>query len=155
MGRWLLSLLVLVGCAAAKPPAPAVQGGLDAGEYRVLMERVAEGWREGNATKAVECFTEDALYEEPPRKQFHSGRADLFEFFGGTSGTDKPMHMTWHHLAFDERTQVGAGEYSFRLNRQYHGVVMVQIRGGRIARWREYQTESPLSFEEFSAASRF
>jgi len=155
MRRWLLSLLALVGCAAARPSVPAAEGGLDAGGFRALMERVAEGWGEGNAAKAVECFTEDALYEEPPRKQFHSGREDLFEFFGGRKGTEPPMHMTWHHLVFDERTQIGAGEYTFRLNRQYHGVVMVQLRGGRIARWREYQTESSLPFEDFSAATRF
>jgi len=78
-----------------------------------------------------------------------------FEFFGGEKGTKLPMHMTWHHLVFDPDTQVGAGEHAFRLNRQYHGVVMVQLRGGQIERRREYQTESSLSFEEFSAATRF
>ena len=87
--------------------------------------------------------------------QVHSGPADLFEFFGGTNGTDKPMRVTWHHLVFDARTQIGAGEYTFRLNRQSHGVVMVQLRGGRIARWQESQTESSLPFEDFSAATRF
>ena len=154
MRPWLLSCLVLAGCAGARSTGTPT-GALDAEGFRALMEQVAAGWREGNAAKAVECFTEDALYEEPPRKQFHSGRADLFEFFGGEKGTAKPMYMTWHHLAFDPVTQVGAGEYTFRLNRQYHGVVMVKLRDGRIARWREYQTESSLSFEEFSAATLF
>ena len=154
MLRWLLVCLGLAACAAPRSP-PTPTGGLDVEGFRALMEHVAAGWREGNAAKAVEYFSEDALYEEPPRKQFHSGRADLFEFFGGEKGTERPMHMTWHHLVFDPATQVGAGEYTFRLNRQYHGVVMVQVRGGRIARWREYQTESSLSFEEFSAATRF
>jgi hypothetical protein len=65
------------------------------------------------------------------------------------------MRMTWHDLVFDEASQVGAGEYTFKLNGQYHGVVMVQLRGGLIACWREYQTASPLSWEEFSAATRF
>ncbi|RPH69630.1 MAG: hypothetical protein EHM78_14580 [Myxococcaceae bacterium] len=154
MRPWLLSCLVLAGCAGARSTGTPT-GALDAEGFRALMEQVAAGWREGNAAKAVECFTEDALYEEPPRKQFHSGRADLFEFFGGEKGTAKPMHMIWHYLAFDPISQVGAGEYTFRLNRQYHGVVMVKLRDGRIARWREYQTESSLSFEEFSAATRF
>lgn len=154
MRRWLLVCLALAACAGPRS-APTPPGGLDVDGFRALMERVAAGWREGNAAKAVECFTEDALYEEPPRKQFHSGRADLFEFFGGEKGTELPMHVIWHHLVFDPGTQVGAGEYTFRLNRQYHGVVMVQLRGGRIVRWREYQTESALPFEEFSAATRF
>ena len=154
MRRWLLSCAVLAACAGPRSP-PTPSAGLDEDGFRTLMERVAAGWREGNARKAADCFTEDALYEEPPRQQFHAGRADLFEFFGGERGTDLPMQMTWHHLVFDPSTQVGAGEYTFRLNRQYHGVVMVQLRGGRIARWREYQIESSLSFEDFSAATRF
>jgi len=41
------------------------------------------------------------------------------------------------------------------LNRRHHGLVIVQLRGGRIARWREYQIESSLTFEEVPAASRF
>jgi hypothetical protein len=32
---------------------------------------------------------------------------------------------------------------------------MVKLREGRMAPWREYQTESALWFEEFSAATRF
>jgi hypothetical protein len=108
MGRWLLVCGALAACAAPRS-APTPPGGLDAEEFRALMERVA--------AKAVECFTEDALYEEPPGKQLHSGRADLFEFFRGERGTELPMHMTWHHLVFDPATQVGAGEYTFRLNR--------------------------------------
>lgn len=154
MRQWLLACAVLAACAAPRS-AGTPPGGLDQGGVRMLMEQVAAGWREGNATKAAERCTEDALYEEPPRNQFHSGRADLFEFFSRPNGTDTPMHMTWHHLVFDAGTQIGAGEYTFRLNRQYHGVVMVQLRGGRIARWREYRSESSLPFEEFSAATRF
>jgi len=32
---------------------------------------------------------------------------------------------------------------------------MAELCGGRIARWREYQTESSLPFAEFSGATRF
>jgi hypothetical protein len=155
MRRSFQVTVILLCCACTRPPPQAPAGGLDVEGFHSLMERVAEGWREGNATRAVECFTEDAVYEEPPRKQFHAGRADLFEFFGGAKGPEVPMKMAWHHLVFDPKTQIGAGEYTFRANRQYHGVVMVQLRGGRIARWREYQTESPLAFKDFSAATRF
>jgi hypothetical protein len=70
--------------------------------------------------------------------------AHRFELFGGKRVTELPMQMTWHHLGFEPGTQVGAG-----------GVVMAKLRGGRIERWREDQTESSLSFEEFSAATRF
>jgi hypothetical protein len=49
-----------------------------------------------------------------------------FEFCGGEEGTEPPMQMIWHHRVFDPGT-----------------------------RWRESQTESPLSFEEFLEATRF
>jgi hypothetical protein len=65
------------------------------------------------------------------------------------------MKMAWHHLVFDEASQVGAGEYTFEMNNRYHGVVMVHIRDGRIANWREYQYQSTLSFEEFAGENRF
>lgn len=44
------------------------------------------------------------------------------------------MTMRWHHLAFDEATGVRFGEYTFALNRQYHGVVVVKVVDGVIAR---------------------
>ena len=65
------------------------------------------------------------------------------------------MKMTWHHLVFDEATQVGSGEYTFQMNNRYHGVVMVRIRDGKIANWREYQYRSPLSFEQFAGENLF
>ena len=65
------------------------------------------------------------------------------------------MKMTWHHLAFDEATQVGFGEYTFQMNNRYHGIVVVRIRDGRIANWREYQYQSPLDWETFVDENRF
>ncbi len=38
------------------------------------METVAAGWNAGDARKAADGFTEDALYLEPPDKQFYAGR---------------------------------------------------------------------------------
>lgn len=140
--------------ALASTPAPAA-GPLTTAQFKALMSSVSDGWNEGNARKAADCFTEDAVYSEPPRKQFYRGRAQLYEFFGGGTKPDPPMKMAWHHLAFDETSQVGAGEYTFEMNRRYHGVVIVRIRDGRIANWREYQYQSTLSFEEFAGENLF
>ncbi|MGZ8592111.1 MAG: nuclear transport factor 2 family protein [Actinomycetota bacterium] len=79
------------------------------------------------------------------------GTDALFEFFGGE---DPPsMWMEWHHLVVDGDT--GVGEYTYRGNRQYHGLVIVQLRDGVIARWREYQVESELRWDRFVGPSRF
>lgn len=144
---WALAL------ALTAPPDPT--GPLTSQQFEALMRTVSDGWNEGNARKAADCFAEDAVYSEPPRKQFYRGRAQLYEFFGGAAKPDPPMKMAWHHLVFDEARQVGAGEYTFEMNNRYHGVVMVRIRDGRIANWREYQYQSTLSFEEFAGDNRF
>jgi hypothetical protein len=119
------------------------------------METVAAGWNAGDARKAADCFAEQAVYSEPPRKQFYKGRAALFEFFGGGRKPQPPMQMAWHHIVFDEAQQVGAGEYTFEMNNRYHGVVMVKVTGGLISNWREYQYQSTLSWTEFMDENAF
>jgi ketosteroid isomerase-like protein len=135
--------------------APAAVGKTSEAGFRTLMETVAAGWNAGDARRAADCFTEDAVYSEPPRKQFYRGREALFEFFGGKEKPDPPMKMTWHHLAFDEDAQIGFGEYTFQMNNRYHGIVVVRLRDGRIANWREYQYPSPLDWETFVDDNRF
>lgn len=124
-------------------------------EFEQLMQTVAAGWNEGDARKAADCFSEEAIYVEPPEKQLYHGRTELYEFFGGDSGTDRPMQMTWHHLAFNEEEQVGFGEYTFQLNNRYHGIVIVKLESGLISHWREYQYRSELSWEEFTSHNPF
>lgn len=119
------------------------------------MNIVAEGWNEGDARKSADCFAEDAVYIEPPDKQVYIGRESLFEFFGGDKKTDPPMKMMWHHIAFDEATQIGFGEYTFQMNNRYHGIVIVKIRDMKISNWREYQYQSELEWEEFIRLNKF
>jgi hypothetical protein len=128
---------------------------MDPIEFKKLMNTIAEGWNEGNARKSADCFSKEAVYIEPPDKQVHQGRAALYEFFGGDQGPDIPMHMTWHHLAFNEDEQVGFGEYSFRMHGNYHGIVTVKVENSLIKFWREYQYKTDLSWEEFSKLNLF
>lgn len=65
------------------------------------------------------------------------------------------MVMTWHHLGFDEDSQVGFGEYTFQMNNRYHGIVVVKIVEGKISNWREYQYRSNLAWEDFVGKSLF
>lgn len=119
------------------------------------MQTVSDGWNEGNARKAADCFSEDAIYVEPPETQLYHGRAELYDFFGGDRGTDIPMHMTWHHLAFNEAEQIGFGEYTFEMHGRYHGIVVVKIASGLIKQWREYQYRTELGWDVFSSHNPF
>ena len=133
-------------------------------EFEELMKTIAEGWNEGDARtpalaggarEAADCFSEDAIYIEPPEKQLYRGRDALYEFFGGDHGTDIPMKMTWYHLAFNEHEQIGFGEYSFEMHRRYHGIVVVKIKAGLNKHWREYQYRTEVGWEEFTRNNPF
>jgi hypothetical protein len=150
---FLASTLVIRGCTACDCRAPSSSS--DARAFTMLMERIAAGWNTGDAASAADCFTEDAVYLEPPDRQNYRGRAALFEFFGGNQRPAPKMSMAWHHLAFDPTTDIGFGEYTFEGKRRYHGTVVVKLHGGKVSHWREYQLESRLSWEEFAGPSRF
>ncbi len=110
-------------------------------EYHALMTKLAQAWSRQDTESALECFTSDAVYFEPPDVQFYHGQEQLRSYFGAlTPGT----FMVFHHLSFDESNQVGAGEFSFGLKGKSsadHGVVIVKVRDGKIASWCEYPSE--------------
>jgi ketosteroid isomerase-like protein len=125
-------------------------------EFKDLMRTVAEGWNQGNAKKAADCYTEDAIYSAPPDPSCRQGRRVLFEFFGGDKGREAPMKMTYHHLAFDEDGQIGFGEYTFKYkDYQAHGIVAVKVRDRKISNWREYEIQSNMSWQQFIGENMF
>ena len=132
-----------------EPLAPTIEG------FTALLEALASAWNEGDAARAADCFTPDAVYLEPPAKQLYRGRQALFEFFGGNEGRPGQMSMRWHHLAFSPETQVGFGEFSFTYGTTAHGVAVVRLRDGKIANWREYWYESELPWAEFVRENPF
>jgi hypothetical protein len=151
---FVAGVLVVVACVGQKVRSPT--DSLDERRtFAALMDRIATGWNTGDAAGAADCFTEDAVYMEPPDRQRYEGRSALFEFFGGNQRLPPKMSMTWHHLAFDTPTQTGFGEYTFEGSRRYHGIVVVKLRSGKVARWREYQQMSPLPWETFAGRSLF
>jgi ketosteroid isomerase-like protein len=145
----MLTLMAIASCSGTRTDAIGEKQFLD------MVNTVAMGWNTGNARISADVFAEDAVYEEPPRKQFYKGRHQIFEFFGGEKGFDKPMKMKWHNLAFNEKDQVGFGEYTFALNNQYHGIVVMKLEKGKITHWREYQYQSAIDWETFTGESKF
>ncbi len=119
------------------------------------MNELADAWNTNDARRAVNLFTDDAVYSAPPDGRVRRGREELFRFFGGPSGRPRPMRMEWHHLVFDEESQIGAGEYTFTYEVRTHGAVMVRVVKGKIANWREYEEASSLDWQEFMGPNRF
>jgi len=125
-------------------------------QFQNLMNQVSEGWNRNDATYAANAFAEGAIYSEPPDKQLYAGKKKIWEFFGGATGRNSAMHMQWHHLSFNEKTQIGAGEFTFSWpDGQVHGMVSIKIDNGLIKNWREYFYESNKDWEQFQGSNRF
>jgi hypothetical protein len=131
----LTVMLLLRGLALAQAaPRSASSKNDSEQDFMNLMKTAADGWNEGNARKAADCFAEDAVYMEPPDHQVYFGRQAVYDFFGGPVKPEPPMQMRWHHLAFNAEEEIGYGEYTFQTNNRYHGVVTVLLRNGKIAK---------------------
>jgi ketosteroid isomerase-like protein len=128
---------------------PAVTRQTTAADFERTMATLAEAWSKQDTARALQCFTVDAIYMQPPDLQLYRGTAELAKLFAGLRpGTS----MTFHHLAFDEKAQIGFGEFSFGRSGAAtadHGVVVVTLRDGRISSWREYFEGGPASFADF------
>ncbi len=140
--------LSLCSCAAAPSRLTTPQ-------FQNLLETVARGWNTGNARMAADCFSENATYSSPPSQNVRQGRETLFQFFGGPNGRPKPMSMEWHHIAFDEASQIGMGEYTFTYEIRTHGIVAVRVANGKITNWREYEVQSPLDWKQLIGPNSF
>jgi ketosteroid isomerase-like protein len=120
-------------------------------EFKGLMEKLAHAWSQQDTETALDCFTRDAVYIEPPDIQFYTGHEQLRPYFAAL----KPgAFMHFHNLWFDETNQTGAGEFSFGETGQSsadHGIIVVELHDGRIFFWREYQRKGPSAFQDFIA----
>jgi hypothetical protein len=121
-------------------------------QFATLMQRLAQAWAEQETDTAVACFTPDAVYLQPPDVQFYTGHEQLRAYFGALQpGTFLRYQNVW----FDESKQVGCVEFSFGregLPKADHGTIVVELRAGLIAHWREYVQKGPAEFGEFTAS---
>ncbi len=120
---------------------------MNVSEFRKLMITVAQAWNEADAVRATNCFTEDGIYMEPPDCHFFQGHDQLFVLFATLVPGN---NMEWHHIWFDEQSQVGAGEFTFASG-QAHGVAVIEIENGKIKSWREYQWHGNMPWSQFTA----
>lgn len=152
MKQYLILLIFsisIVSCKELKTES------IDEKQFKKILWDISTGWNSGDAKLAAKFFAENAVYEEPPKKQFYKGSKEIFEFFGGDKGYDIPMKMKWRNLAFNEEAQIGFGEYTFEMNSKYHGIVILQFKSGKIVKWREYQYKTELDWKEFAGESEF
>ena len=120
-------------------------------QFSRLMSQLADSWQSQNTEAALNCFTKDAVYMEPPNIQLYIGHEQLRPYFAAL----KPgTYLTLHNLCFNQTSQVGMAEYTFGMEGKELadvGVIVVQLEAGKIAKWREYQRKGPANFAKFTA----
>lgn len=105
-------------------------------EFARVLDRLAAGWRDGDAAAVAAAFAEDVRYLDPVRYRF-TARDALLPFFEPPPGGH---HVTWHSVLFDETAQTGVAEYTYVGEHRYHGAVVVEVTAdGLIKGWREWQ----------------
>jgi hypothetical protein len=148
-GAWTVALsLVVLACAPVHDPDGQATP-LGPAEFRTLLEELARAWESQDPDAAVDLFTRDAAYLQPPDVQFFAGHSQLRSYFGAVGAGTR---MEWHHVWFDSVSQFGAGEFSFGAAERVsatHGVAIIQLKGGRIASWHEYLQTGPSSRADF------
>jgi hypothetical protein len=120
-------------------------------EFIRLLATMADGWRRRDYEQAAACFAESVRYGDPTRYSWR-GRDALLAFFKDDDGKDQ--QVTWHHVLFDEATQMGAAEYTYVGTHQYHGLVLVKVADGLVTHWREYQHVTDVPWETFTEDTR-
>lgn len=115
-------------------------------DFEAMLQALAKGWTERDYEKVASFFAEDVFYSDPIRYRITS-RAELLRFFQDDDGCEQST--VWHNAVFDEERQLGAAEYTYQGTHRYHGTVWVEVREGRIIRWREYQHVSDLDWDGF------
>lgn len=124
--------------------------------FAASLRSLAAAWDDRDPRRAAELFTLNAVYSEQTLGRVFHGHDELIKHFARAFEGDGWMRLTWRHISFDARSQVGAGEFSFYWPAgQVHGMVCVRMEGGRIANWREYAIVSDLDWDAFQGANRF
>lgn len=148
----LAFFVLLVACQPSSDQlseAQLTEAQLTEAAFDLLLDTLARAWETQDTATAVNLFTVDAIYMQPPDVQLFVGQAQLASYFGALQpGTS----MRWHNVWFDVPTQVGAGEFTFGTvgeENATHGVAVLRLRDGRISSWHEYLQAGPSARETF------
>lgn len=117
-------------------------------EFQKMLKLMAESWTSRNYKTVAEQFAETLFYSDSINYTF-TKRIDLLAFFEDDGGHSQSCEF--HNAVFDEESQKGAAEYTYKGTFCYHGTVWITIKNEKIIEWREYQQISEKTWEEFWA----
>ena len=114
--------------------------------FTSMLKLLADGWTDREYVLVANQFTEDVFYSDPRNYTFRD-RDSLLAFFEDDDGL--PQSCTFHNSVFDEERQLGVAEFTYVGTYRYLGTAWIELRGDKIASWREYQHISDKDWNEF------
>lgn len=137
----------------SEPQLPV--GKVSAAGFEQIMNALAAARKEGNAAKVSELLTGNAIYSNLATGETRKGQAAVARLLGSGKTSVKATSIQWHHLLFNEKEQIGAGEFSLEGTPRHHGMVIVKLENGKISNCREYRLASSRSWEKITAENQF
>jgi uncharacterized protein (TIGR02246 family) len=108
-----------------------------------IMDTYKRAWEQRDPELVLTVFTEDATYHEDPFDQPMAGREAIRRYWQGATESQCDIRFTWRPIASDgelrvveweaEYTRAGSGKRV-----ALRGIMLLTLRGDRIARFREY-----------------
>ncbi len=120
-------------------------------DFHRMIRSMAEFWKNRNYARVVEFFNDDLFYSDGLNYTFQN-KGDLLRFFENDNGHEQ--FCVFYNSIFDDKNQIGVGEYTYIGTNSYHGTVWIKIENNKISSWREYQHKTDLSWKEFWAKQK-
>jgi limonene-1,2-epoxide hydrolase len=108
-----------------------------------LIDRLIGAWKRLDLDEIMSCFTDDAVYINIPMDPPNRGKEMIRKTIEGFLGMAQGIEFVVHHTAENPATGVVMNERTdrFRVNDKWieaRVMGVFEIRGGRIAAWRDY-----------------
>ena len=124
----------------------STQAAAQAGSDQRIVEQMFAGWNSRDADKVAAAFSEDAVYEDVTAGQINRGRAEVRKWAAGAFEVFENFKMEIVSSSFQNGRGVvewvwsgtDKGIHKTGKNFSVRGVSIVEIRKGKILRYKEF-----------------
>jgi ketosteroid isomerase-like protein len=108
-----------------------------------IMDAYKRAWEELDPALVVTVFTDDATYQEDPFSEPMAGREAIRAYWQGAADTQREVCFAWRPLLSAGALHLVEWDAAFTRTAsgrrvELRGVMLLELRGGRIARFREF-----------------
>lgn len=107
------------------------------------MDTYCRAWETHDADLVLSVFSEDATYQENPFSEPMAGHAAIRHYWEQATGPHRDVQFHWQHAGSFGELHFIEWECTFtradvRRRIELRGIMLLELRGGRIFRFREY-----------------